>query len=235
MDPGNQPPGQSSSDPQPPSSPCMSPEPGTNALPSQNGHVTPEMMLLSIHYPDQYAFLQQFQNQPQPAYINPQDFQHAPAPPSQYQYHPQMGNPSYSYDVSPLESTTPGFVHQSQVHMGMPPAFMPIAFDGSYPYMGQHQPEFAWPNSSSGPARSRGLSPASSVTSSAVSVVRSASTSSDLRPKARPKTKLQFEDKANIVRIHKNDNSLRQEDIAQMYGSVKSLPIVAPRRSVSSE
>lgn len=229
----NQAPVQSSSYPQPPVSASMSLEaPGMHALASQHGHVTPEMLMSPfqpIHHPEQYAYMQQIQHQQQqqqyhhqhqqtqPAYVNPQDFQHAPAPPPQYQFHQQMGNPSYSYNGSPLESTTPAFVHQPQMPMGMPPAFMPSPANGSFAYMGQQQPGFAWPNPY-GPARSRGQSPASSVSSSAVSLVRSASTCSDLHQKARPKTKLQFKDKADIVRIHKKDSSLRQEDIAKMYG-----------------
>ena len=216
----NQQPTTSSSYPQPPSSSSG----GMHAP-----HVPSEMLaspfqpMTTAQQTEQYAYMQQLQHQqqyhqqPQPAYVNPQDFQHAPVP-AQYQFPhapQQMGNPPFSYNGSPLESTAPGF--QPQMTMGMSPAFMPSPVDGSYPYMPQQQQAYAWPNSY-GPAQSRGQSPASSASSSAVSLIRSASTSSDLHHKARPKTKLLFKDKADIVRIHKKDSSLRQEDIAKMYG-----------------
>jgi hypothetical protein len=203
-----------SSYPQPP----MSSEP--------QGHVTPDMLMSPFQpmtvaqHTDQYAYMQHMQHQQQqypqqqqhhqppqqtPAYVNPQDFQPVP---HQYQHAQHMA--PYPYNGSPLETTTPGFAYQPQMPMDMP--FMPSQV--SHPYMGQQQ-GYAY---TYGPPQSRGQSPASSVSSSAVSLVRSASTSSDLHQKARPKTKLQFKDKANIVRIHKKDSSLRQEDIAKMYG-----------------
>ena len=67
-----------------------------------------------------------------------------------------------------------------------------------------------------GQPRSINGSPTSTI-SSAVSLTRSASTSSDLRH-VRPKVKLTWEDKRNIVELHRANCSLRQEDIARQYG-----------------
>lgn len=68
-----------------------------------------------------------------------------------------------------------------------------------------------------GPPRSRNGSPTSSISSSAVSLSRTHSTSSELR-QPRPKVKLTWEDKRNIVELHRSNSSLRQEDIARQYG-----------------
>jgi len=68
-----------------------------------------------------------------------------------------------------------------------------------------------------GPPRSRNGSPTSSISSSAVSLSRTHSTSSDMR-QPRPKVKLTWEDKRNIVELHRSNSSLRQEDIARQYG-----------------
>lgn len=68
-----------------------------------------------------------------------------------------------------------------------------------------------------GPPRSRNGSPTSSISSSAVSLSRTHSTSSDIR-QPRPKVKLTWEDKRNIVELHRSNSSLRQEDIARQYG-----------------
>lgn len=70
-----------------------------------------------------------------------------------------------------------------------------------------------------GPPRSRNGSPTSSISSSVASLTRSASTSSEMR-QARPKVKLSYDDKRNIVELHRSNSSLRQEDIARQYGLV---------------
>ncbi|WVR06984.1 hypothetical protein IAU60_004021 [Kwoniella sp. DSM 27419] len=79
--------------------------------------------------------------------------------------------------------------------------------------MYQPQPQYNF----AGPPRSRNGSPTSSIASSSVpSLTRAGSTST------RPKVKLTYEDKRNIVELHRQNSSLRQEDIARMYGVDRS-------------
>lgn len=68
-----------------------------------------------------------------------------------------------------------------------------------------------------GPTKSRNGSPTSSISSSAISLTRTGSMSSDIR-QPRPKVKLTWEDKRDIVELHRANSSLRQEDIARQYG-----------------
>jgi hypothetical protein len=105
----------------------------------------------------------------------------------------------------PMQPPPPQFV-QMQPHMGGQ------IFPGQQQqyYSSGQQYDYGLPRSCNG-------SPTSSISSSAVSLTRSASTSSELRP-ARPKVKLTFEDKRNIVELHRSNSSLRQEDIARQYG-----------------
>lgn len=229
----------SSSFPQPPStastssSSSMASDPKSFA--SQHEHVTPEMLMspfqpMNGQHADQFSYMhpaqQSFHTQhQQPAYVNPATFQ--PTPQHLNSNHlPSHSAPPYAYhaDGSPLEPTTPGFMPPAQMVMAVPPAFMSTSGEAIYDptvYMTQPQHYAAWPNNY-GPARSRAASPTSSISSSAVSLVRSASTSSDLHHKSRPKVKLSFKDKADIVALHKRDSSLRQEDIARIYGVDRS-------------
>ncbi|WVQ99335.1 hypothetical protein IAU59_006468 [Kwoniella sp. CBS 9459] len=121
----------------------------------------------------------------------------------------------------------PGFIAYPQAsptaHMAFaqyPPQFatMQPQMTGIFPAeMYQIPPQYAF----AGPPRSRNGSPTSSIASSAVSLARSASTSSDFRV-TRPKVKLTYDDKRTIVELHRQNSSLRQEDIARMYGVDRS-------------
>ena len=83
-----------------------------------------------------------------------------------------------------------------------------------------------------GPPRSQHGSPTSSVGSSGMSLPRSNSTSGDFR-QVRQKVKLTFEDKRNIVELHRQNSSLRQEDIARQYGCVACLNLpVSPSADI---
>jgi hypothetical protein len=116
------------------------------------------------------------------------------------------GSPQeYQHMHVPMQPPPPQFV-QMQPHMGGQ------IFPGQQQqyYSSGQQYDYGLPRSCNG-------SPTSSISSSAVSLTRSASTSSELRP-ARPKVKLTFEDKRNIVELHRSNSSLRQEDIARQYG-----------------
>nr|XP_031863207.1 uncharacterized protein CI109_001079 [Kwoniella shandongensis]KAA5530279.1 hypothetical protein CI109_001079 [Kwoniella shandongensis] len=95
---------------------------------------------------------------------------------------------------------------------------MPSQPNGIYPAdMYQAHPVYNFP----GPPRSRNGSPTSSIASAGANLARNGSTSSDMRA-VRPKVKLTYDDKRNIVLLHRQNSSLRQEDIARMYGVDRS-------------
>jgi hypothetical protein len=97
---------------------------------------------------------------------------------------------------------------------------VPVYTQMYYPPVLQHpqpQPPAGQVYAFSGPPRSRAGSPTSTIASSNISLTRNGSTSSDLRP-SRPKVKLTPDDKKRIVEMAAENSSLRQEDIARMYG-----------------
>ncbi|WWC70285.1 uncharacterized protein I206_104235 [Kwoniella pini CBS 10737] len=129
-------------------------------------------------------------------------------------YYSQSQQPGYiAYPQQISSSTTMSFAQFPPQFAGVQPQV-----NGIFPTeMYQPQPQYAF----AGPPRSRNGSPTSSIASSAVSLARTASTSSDFRT-TRPKVKLTYEDKRNIVNLHRQNSSLRQEDIARMYGVDRS-------------
>ncbi|RXK40152.1 hypothetical protein M231_02610 [Tremella mesenterica] len=157
----------------------------------QFGETAPMMYHPTTH--DQPLY--QHQNQQHPVYIDP-----ATA------YYDHM---SHFINMSPQDTAPAPFLPP-------PPQFampsMPVPM-----YPGPYLPGQPYDY---GPPRSRGASPSPSITS-AVSLARSASASSELRP-PRPKVKLTYEDKRNIVELHRSNSSLRQEDIAKRYGVDRS-------------
>ncbi|WRT66289.1 uncharacterized protein IL334_003242 [Kwoniella shivajii] len=165
------------------------------------------------HQQQQQQQMQQHQQQPQsPAYPLPIEHQQYLDNTAMY-YSQQPGFIAYPQQISPSAP-------MSFAQFPPPPHFvnMPQQLNGIYPAeMYQPQPQYAF----AGPPRSRNGSPTSSISSSAVSLARTASTSSDFRA-TRPKVKLTYEDKRNIVNLHRSNSSLRQEDIARMYGVDRS-------------
>ena len=128
--------------------------------------------------------------------------------PSTAFYPPSYVPSSYMYSgVSPQDpngyATMPQYVNMQ-----------PLCGEQNYQplYHSQVQP-YGFP----GPTRSRDPSPTGSAASPTASIARSGSTSSELR-QVRPKVKLTFDDKRNIVELHRANSSLRQEDIARQYG-----------------
>jgi hypothetical protein len=142
------------------------------------------------------------------------DMAHMHYPPPAQVYYTQQGAPMppgtmlYAHGPDGMVPAYPQYVpmHPTTAmapHMYPQPVFYPGGVPAPYDF---------------GPARSRNGSPTSSISSSAVSLTRSASTSSELRQQPRPKVKLSWDDKRNIVELHRSNSSLRQEDIARQYG-----------------
>ena len=141
--------------------------------------------------------------------------------------HPQYIDPSaafypqphaqhpYTYPDGSSQDQT-GFAQMAPPYVNMHPQM------GGQMYAPQAQYYVPAPTDFEDPAvlASRHGSPTSSAASSSASIARSGSTSSDPRP-ARPKVKLTYEDKKHIVELHRANSSLRQEDIARIYGSVQ--------------
>ncbi len=156
-----------------------------------------------------------FSNQPNMmAFPESVSEQHQLIDPSQAFYPQPQPQPPQSYAYSNGSPHDPsGFVTMPQ-YVNMQPGL-----GGQiYPPPGQYYTQPLQPYDFPGPRpRSRNGSPTESVSSSAASIARSGSTSSELR-QARPKVKLTFEDKRNIVELHRANSSLRQEDIARQYG-----------------
>lgn len=147
-----------------------------------------------------------FENQPMTAYpqhipgqhyIDPSQAYYAP---STLPLPPHFAHPSEHHYI-PQYVNMPPHMGVGHVYTGQPMQYIPV----------QQVPMVA------GPVRSRQSSPTSSITSSAVSLARSASTSSELKT-TRPKVKLTYDDKRNIVELQRSNSSLRQEDIARQYG-----------------
>ncbi|OCF60535.1 hypothetical protein L486_00168 [Kwoniella mangroviensis CBS 10435] len=162
------------------------------------------------HQPQAQA--QQCLAQPQsPVYPLPIEHQQYLDNAAMYYGQQQPGFIAYPQQISP--SVPMSFGQFPPQYAGIPPQM-----NGMYSAeMYQPQPQYAF----AGPPRSRNGSPTSSIASSGVSLARTASTSSDFRT-TRPKVKLTYEDKRNIVNLHRQNSSLRQEDIARMYGVDRS-------------
>ena len=157
-------------------------------------HRQPLMSPFRTHYDPNT--MMPYPDQFHPQYIDPSTAFYHPVPPqqlSQYMYH--NGSPQ---DVVYAQG------HPMPVPMPMYPP--------GQPYYAP-QPGYGF----TGPSRSHNGSPSSSTNSSGNSLNRSESISSELKP-ARPKVKLTAEDKRKIVEIAEGDTSLRQEDIARIYG-----------------
>ncbi|WVW83830.1 hypothetical protein I302_105851 [Kwoniella bestiolae CBS 10118] len=148
----------------------------------------------------------------------------SPAYPLPIEHQQYLDNAAMYYG----QQQQPGYIaYPQQISPSAPMSFgqYPPQFAGMQPQMNgifsaemyQPQPQYAF----AGPPRSRNGSPTSSIASSGVSLARTASTSSDFRT-TRPKVKLTYEDKRNIVNLHRQNSSLRQEDIARMYGVDRS-------------
>lgn len=174
--------------------------------------IDPSTAFYPNHHPNPHQHQHQHQH-PQQPYAYPHS-----APPAHMQQHPYPQTQYIYHNGSPHEGSQPTFMMpmnisvapqyvNMQAHVGqvfVPPGqtYLPAHMGQTYDY---------------GPPRSRNGSPTSSISSSVPSLARSASTSSELRP-VRPKVKLTFEDKRNIVELHRSNSSLRQEDIARQYG-----------------
>ena len=136
---------------------------------------------------------------------------HEPQPTINYSM-PTMHQQQYiDPSTQPIYFQTPG--HQQLVqtpYYEQSPAHAPVMLESYQPqyYAPQHMTYFA------GPTRSQHGSP-SSVGSSGGSLPRSTS-ATEFRHRA--KVKLTYEDKRNIVELHRSNSSLRQEDIARQYG-----------------
>ncbi|KAK4689069.1 hypothetical protein P7C73_g1051, partial [Tremellales sp. Uapishka_1] len=138
----------------------------------------------------------------------------------QQQQHPQFIDPAMTFYQNPAYAYPEGSPVDPSHSAYMPPQ---PHFVQMYPPMGYVVPGYYAPPAYPYPAhpRSRAASPSSSVSSAAVSLTRSGSTSSELRP-TRPKVKLTHDDKRRIVEIARENTSLRQEDIARQYGVDRS-------------
>jgi hypothetical protein len=138
--------------------------------------------------------------------------EHPPMPSSSY---PQPNDKSLLSPFRPLHTDYPYDPNMYQAVTYDQPMYQPALPQYQQPmYIAPGQfyaPQYSYP----GVPLSRGGSPSSSISSN--SLVRSGSTSSELRP-ARPKVKLTFDDKKRIVEIARENTSLRQEDIARQYG-----------------
>jgi hypothetical protein len=163
------------------------------------------------------------QNDPLMSPFRPADQQPVTYMPMPQQY----VDPSVAFYPSPHSAS--GYVYADgtpvQQQYGYPqyaqpmPMYQPPQQPMYYPQAVLHHPQPQPPAGQvyfSGPARSRGASPASTVAST-MSLTRNGSLSSDLRT-TRPKVKLTPDDKKTIVEMAAANSSLRQEDIARMYG-----------------
>ena len=127
--------------------------------------------------------------------------------PHSYEHVPLASPHGVSYHITPPGYIDPNSFQQQYVHA---PTFTYT------PQYAQVYPPYT-PVQELGPPRSSNGSPTSSISSSHASLHRSGSTTSDVRT-ARPKVKLTFDDKRQIVELHRSNSSLRQEDIARQYG-----------------
>ena len=122
-------------------------------------------------------------------------------PPQAMMYHPHPGHELAQY---------PQYINVNPQMAG----HMYPQMGGYYPH---HHAMMPTQQYDFGPPKSRNGSPTSSISSSVISLTRTGSTSSDMR-QTRPKVKLTWEDKRDIVELHRANSSLRQEDIARQYG-----------------
>ena len=152
----------------------------------------------------------------QPQYVDPSTgaiyfttshSQHV-SPASYYETQPHHMAPHQPHPVSPLTYTYQGPIN--------PQLYQQQQVSAQY-YTTQTVNAEQQQYSFTGPPRDQHDSPTSSVSSSGPSLARSTSASSELRNQ-RPKVKLTFDDKRKIVELHRSNSSLRQEDIARMYG-----------------
>ncbi|WWC89408.1 uncharacterized protein L201_004332 [Kwoniella dendrophila CBS 6074] len=192
---------------------------GDQTVRASSSHRKPPLMSPFKAFNDQ-------QQAPQPqAPLPPQQPQmqsQSPVYPLPIEHQQYLDNTAMYYGQQPASFVNwPTQVNPSaHVSIAYPPHFAGMqpqvnGIFGAEMYQPQAQYAFA------GPPRSRNGSPTSSIASSGVSLARTGSTSSDFRT-TRPKVKLTYEDKRNIVNLHRQNSSLRQEDIARMYGVDRS-------------
>ncbi|KAK8864344.1 hypothetical protein IAR55_001591 [Kwoniella newhampshirensis] len=187
---------------------------GDQTIRASSSHTKPSLMSPFKTFQNQ----QQPQSQQPPLPVQPHDTIPYPLPIEHQQY---IDNTAMYYGQQPnfpaFQQTSPT-EHMSYTQYPQQFVAMQPQMTGIYPAdMYQTQPVYNFP----GPPRSRNGSPTSSIASSGASLVRTGSTSSDLRS-VRPKVKLTYDDKRNIVLLHRQNSSLRQEDIARMYGVDRS-------------